>query len=80
MAQAVLARGGAVYGAAYGGGMRVFHREAGTLAELEGLKKTKYVQSDMGGIYKKIQQQLEGGRWVLFCGTPCQVRALQLFL
>lgn len=80
LAEYIFRRGGIVYGAAYDGEMRVLHREAGTKEELEGLKKTKYVQSSLEGIYQRIDRQLKEGRWVLFCGTPCQVRALKLFL
>lgn len=76
----VLRRQGVVYGAAYDGDMRVVHREACDAEGLEGLKRTKYVQSNLEGIYRRIEAQLKAGRWVLFCGAPCQVQALGLFL
>lgn len=80
LAEYVFRRGGIVYGAAYDGEMRVLHREARTKEELESLKRTKYVQSSLRGIYQRIDGQLREGCWVLFCGTPCQVHALKLFL
>lgn len=80
LAQYVLTRNGAVYGAGYDERMNVVHKEIRSLQELESVKRTKYVQSRMDGIYQKIEQQLNENRWVLFCGTPCQAEALRLFL
>lgn len=80
LAQYVLERQGSVYGAGYDENMKVTHQEVRSLVELETIKRTKYVQSNLNGIYKKIQQQLKQGQWVLFCGTPCQAQALRLFL
>ncbi len=80
LAQYVFERGGVVYGAGYNGRMEVVHRETNNLKELKMLKRTKYVQSNMQNVYRSIKKHLEGNRWVLFVGTPCQVRALKLFL
>ena len=80
LADYVLRRGGAVFGAAFDEQMDVVHREARTAEELEGLKRTKYVQSRPDGVYRRIQALLNEGVWVLFCGTPCQAHGLKLFL
>lgn len=80
LADFVLQRGGSVFGAAFDGAMEVIHREARTPQELEGLKRTKYVQSRMDGVYRQIEERLKEGRWVLFCGTACQAEALRRFL
>ncbi|NBI64458.1 4Fe-4S dicluster domain-containing protein [Clostridiales bacterium] len=80
LAQYVLEQQGSVYGAGYNENMEVTHQEVRGLAELDSIKRTKYIQSNLNGIYKKIQQQLKQGQWVLFCGTPCQAQALRLFL
>ncbi len=80
LAEHVFWRQGIVYGAAYDDEMRVVHREARDMEELDALKRTKYVQSSMDGIYRGLEGQLKEGRWVLFCGTPCQVHALKLYL
>lgn len=42
--------------------------------------KSKYVISDMNGIYPSIKRDLEKGKEVLFTGTPCQVSGLKVFL
>ena len=80
LAEYVLQRKGAVFGAAFGEHMEVLHREAQSPAELEGLRRTKYVQSRLDGVYIRIRSLLKEGRWVLFCGTPCQAHALKRFL
>ena len=80
LAEYVFQQQGIVYGAAYDREMRVVHRAAHNMEELGGLKRTKYVQSNLDGTYQEIENQLKAGKRVLFCGTPCQVHALSLFL
>lgn len=80
LAKYVIGYLGTVYGAGYSENMKVIHKEAENRQQLEQIKRTKYVQSDMDGIYSKIEDNLKAGRWVLFCGTPCQANALMLFL
>ncbi len=80
LAQYIFRRQGVVYGAAFDNEMKVVHMQACDMEQLEKLKKTKYVQSDMAGIYRRIEEQLNEGLWVLFCGTPCQVQGLRFFL
>lgn len=80
LAEYILARGGAVFGAAFDAGMALIHQETKSRAGLDELRKTKYVQSRMDGIYRRVKALLEEGKWVLFCGTPCQAQALRRFL
>lgn len=56
LAQYVLSRGGVVYGAGYDGAMRVIHKGAENKQQLQQIKRTKYVQSNMKGIYGKIEK------------------------
>ncbi len=80
LAEYVFRQQGVVYGAAYDKNMRVVHREICGREELDSVKRTKYVQSSMKGIYRKIETQLKKEQWVLFCGTPCQAEGLRLYL
>lgn len=80
IADYILSGQGVVYGAGYDSSMKVVHREVHDAVRLEQIKKTKYVQSDMTGIYRNIERRLKENRPVLFCGTPCQAYALRLFL
>lgn len=80
LARYVFQHEGVVYGAAYHETMKVMHKEASGREQLEQLKRTKYVQSDLRTVYQRIEDRLKDERWVLFCGTPCQAQALKLFL
>ena len=71
IAQAVIRRGGVVFGAGYGGGFRVVHRYVEDTAELVAFRNSKYVQSDKAGSFGEVRGFLEAGRHVLFSGTPC---------
>lgn len=82
LAREVMAGGGCAFGAAYerfDGGLRVGHRMAEDEAGLTPLLNSKYVQSDAGRCFAEVRRQLETGRQVLFCGTPCQVAGLRGF-
>ena len=48
--------------------------------DIDILRGTKYLQSDVAGIYKAVKQLLNDGKFVLFSGCPCQVAAMRSFL
>ena len=77
LARKQLEQGGAVCGAAFDAGMCLRHTLVDDLAGLPPLLRSKYVQSDMAGIHRRIRERLEQGQSVLFCGTPCQTAALR---
>lgn len=76
----VLERGGAVYGAAFDERMRLRHIGVENAQALSELRGSKYLQSDGRDVYTQIRNQLKGGRWVYYTGTGCQVAGLRLFL
>lgn len=81
LAQRVLARGGAVYGAAFAPDLRsVRHIRVDEPAQLALLRGSKYIQSAPEDSFSDAAQQLKQGRWVLYSGTPCQTAALKRFL
>ncbi len=80
LAQQVLEEGGAVVGAAFDADLHVEHAVALQSELLPRLRGAKYAQSDARGLFAQVKTLLEGGRRVLFCGTPCQVAGLQSFL
>lgn len=47
---------------------------------LSEIRSSKYLQSSMNSIYREIKKTLSMGKEVFFCGTPCQVQALYLYL
>lgn len=72
----VLERNGVVFGAAYDEKLRVKHIAIEHEADLEKLRMSKYVQSDLGDTFKQVDKYLKADRIVLFSGTPCQVAGL----
>jgi len=48
--------------------------------EVERFTGSKYVKSNLSGVYEKIRAELMRGEKLLFVGLPCQVAALKLFL
>lgn len=75
-----LRQGGIVYGCSAKECTHVQHIRVTQEEELEWLKGSKYVQSDMGSIYTQVRKDLRDGRLVLFIGTPCQCAGLKSFL
>lgn len=81
LARKIIARGGVVFGAGFETGTwRIIHKPARTLEELEDLRGSKYVQSDIGDAFSMAKSCLDAGQEVLFSGCPCQVAALKRFL
>ncbi len=79
-ARYILEKGGFVFGAAYDEALCVNHIEVNSLDDLDLLHGSKYVQSNIGDIYRTVKSLLEKGQYVLFSGTPCQVAGLYGFL
>ena len=80
MAEQVLKRRGLVYGAAFDESHMVRHIRIDALESLPALRGSKYVQSDIMGIYGQILGDLRNGLEVLFTGTPCQVAGLKSYV
>lgn len=76
----VLDNNGVIYGAKYDSKLNVIHTRATNVEERNLCRGSKYVQSDLRGIYIQIKEDLDGGKMVLFTGTPCQVSGLYGFL
>lgn len=71
---------GIVYGAAWNKDMNLQHVGIEKIEELEKLRGSKYVHSEIGNSFIEIKKYLKQGRLVYFTGTPCQVAALKLYL
>ena len=80
LAEAFIEEGGVVVGCAMNKELQAVHVFCETKGELIRLRSSKYVQSDMEGIFPQVCQLLRDGRKVLFSGTPCQVAGLRKFL
>lgn len=75
----ILSLGGVVYGCT-SDGMNIRHIRITRQAELYRLQGSKYVQSDVRGIYTQVKTDLKAGFPVLFIGTPCQVAGLKKYI
>lgn len=80
IAETVLGEGGIVVGAAFDDQLCVCHIAIETLDQLDQLRGSKYVQSDLEQTFKEVRNYLQVGRRVLFTGTPCQTAGLKCFL
>ena len=81
IATAFMNTGGVVCGCVWNDGYKsARHFIANNYDELQRIRGSKYIQSETEGIYLEIKNQLDEGKKVLFCGTPCQNVALRLFL
>lgn len=76
----ILNQNGVIYGAGYTDHFRVVHKRATTSAERNEFKGSKYVQSDLTGIFPLIKEDLKNGKIVLFSGTPCQTAGLKSYI
>lgn len=71
---------GAVAGVVFDDNMQAVYTLAEKIEDVEPMRGSKYVQSNVGMIYRDIKKYLEEDRSVLFTGCPCQVAALKNFL
>ena len=76
----VLKKGGAVFGASMVDSYHVKHIAIRSPKEISQIQGSKYVQSDLMGVFPQIKTIIESSSPVLFSGTPCQVKALYSFL
>ena len=51
-----------------------------TKEERDEFKGSKYVQSDLTGVFRRVKQDLKDGLTVLFSGTPCQTAGLHSYI
>ena len=70
---------GVVYGACMNN-FSVKHIKVSSEKELNKILGSKYVQSNVGFVYKEVLDDLSNGKKVLFSGTPCQISGLRSFL
>lgn len=81
LAENVHAQGGVVVGAAFEPGLVVRHVLAENTADLERMRGSKYVQSEVSSaLFRQIRLLLKQGRPVLFTGTPCQIAGVHSYL
>lgn len=76
----ILEQGGVIAGHVWDDRFGVRGYISACISDLDKLRGTKYLQSNVEGIYLSVRQLLEEGKIVLFSGTPCQNAAMRSFL
>ncbi len=79
-AKKVLEDGGVIYGAAFDKYLKLRTTRAVNEAELIPLYKSKYLLCDTGNSFAEIKADLDAGKHVLYCSSPCRVAGLRRFL
>lgn len=80
IADYIIENNGFVIGAAFDEYFYLSHICINKKSELIKLKGSKYFQSELNDIFTDIEILLKKDKLVYFCGTPCQVSALKLYL
>ena len=80
LAKTMLSQGGYVCGAVFDEEFRVHHLVSNREEDVRRMMGSKYAQSDLTGVYKRVKELLRKGETVLFTGCPCQVAGLSSFL
>lgn len=81
LAEHVFNKNGIVYGVAMS--EDCYSAEYIAVTDCNGLTKlqgSKYLQAKVGDTFKKVKEELQGGKLVLFTGTGCQINGLKKFL
>lgn len=77
IASKILEEGGITYGAVLNKENWEVEHLSSEESSLKAQMKSKYVQSSTYKAFAKVKEDLEKGKQVLFCGTPCQVAGLK---
>ena len=80
LAKVIINKGGYVCGAIYNKNLLVEHYVTNKLEDIDKLRQSKYIQSDLKNVFIEIKDLLEKNKIVLFTGTPCQNAALKKYL
>ena len=76
----VIENGGVVFGAGYDEDFNVVHKMIDKIEDIQQIRGSKYVQSEIGNCYTECKKQLDLNKQVVFSGTPCQISGLKKFL
>lgn len=80
IAEKILKNNGIVFGAAFDESFVVKHIGISSINDLDLLRRSKYVQSNLNNSFSVVKQHLDDGKTVLFTGTPCQIEGLLSYL
>jgi coenzyme F420-reducing hydrogenase beta subunit len=77
---AIEQREGVVVGVKFDENMNAVSTLARTMDDVKAFYGSKYVKSEIDGIYAKVKEQLNEGKFVLYSGLPCECAGLKAYL
>lgn len=80
LAESVLKNNGVVFGCAFDDDFNAHHIMVNNSSDLEKLRGSKYIQSQIESTYKEAEKLLKNGQLVLFSGVACQIAGLNSYL
>ncbi len=80
LSDAILEQGGAVYGCILSEDFRAVHVRAVDKQQRNAMRGSKYLQSELGLMFRQVREDLTAGLPVLFSGTSCQIAGLKSYL
>jgi len=80
VSQYIIEKGGVVYGCTGTNGTDIKHIRIDQKKDLNKLKGSKYVESNLSDILPYLKADVASGKPVLFIGTPCQVSGIKSYL
>ncbi len=80
LANNIIENDGIVFGAVYSDGFKSVVFSDTDSVSIDSIQKSKYTVSNPSGVFNRIKENLDSGRTVLFCGTPCQNAGLTQYL
>ena len=76
----IIRRNGVVFGVAFDSNWKVIHTLINSEEDINRLRGSKYVQSNVLDTYSQAKKILTTGKLVYYSGTPCQIAGLRAFL
>ncbi|WP_300725200.1 Coenzyme F420 hydrogenase/dehydrogenase, beta subunit C-terminal domain [uncultured Bacteroides sp.] len=76
----VLSKNGIVVGAAFIDHLLLVHKCIDKFEDLVQLRGSKYIQSNIQSVFRKVKEFVDNKRYIYFVGTSCQVAAIKLFI
>ncbi len=71
---------GIVVGVKFDRDMNAVSALASTMKDVKAFYGSKYVKSEIDGVYAKVREQLNTGKFVLYSGLPCECAGLKAYL
>lgn len=69
-----------IYGVSFDSDFNAVYDSAKTMEECTAFRRSKYVQTNPVGLYKRIKKELDKNERIIFSGTPCYVKGLRNYL